>query len=399
MDLVLSLEVSIQFDWVLSQKHPRQNTHDLFAAYPSPTTHHPPPIALDYYEVADSHNQLVQRCEAVLDIVQAAYEDCSIKCGTEGNVPGNFDDEEPMPEFGDFDDDDDSTRDSGRSSPELGSAKDDFVEDDDQTTFSEGAYEPENDEMEFDEEVPPNTLPVPTWPKFPKSNMRFIKNGAEIIDVCKAAYKLLAGSKRDQKEIEWVGKAIVFMCKVFATDGLKVLKKNVGTLRCGGLRKIDQLQIGDKDTDVGAKVGRFIQSVRFANRMGAVLDSKEYALARCMFDIASAWGDVKQSIQNQDELWTGLLEDDEDVDLLRQQSNKRNSLALGFGCLALRTYPELKQGASIDKDSFNKCRNRLPVVCFEDLAIFKGSVQMLVFWISMSSAAAHDDSLCSASRT
>lgn len=96
----------------------------------------------------DSHNQLVQQCKAVLDIVQVVYEDSSIKCGTEDTVPGNYDDEEPMPEYGDFDDDDDSTRDSGRSSPQLGSAEDDFVEDDDETTFSEGTYEPENDEME-----------------------------------------------------------------------------------------------------------------------------------------------------------------------------------------------------------------------------------------------------------
>ncbi|KAK8252508.1 hypothetical protein HDK77DRAFT_504845 [Phyllosticta capitalensis] len=56
----------------------------------------------------------------------------------------------------------------------------------------------------------PHFLKEPTSPKMMRWNkMRFTKNGAEIIDVCKAAYKSLAGSKRDQKKIDWVGKAIV----------------------------------------------------------------------------------------------------------------------------------------------------------------------------------------------
>ncbi|KAL1390670.1 hypothetical protein HDK64DRAFT_306492 [Phyllosticta capitalensis] len=209
-----------------------------------------------------------------------------------------------------------------------------------------------------------NATKKPGVPKFSESNVAFVSGGPRITRTFQEGCERLAGqmqsSKKDRADFNWIKRLLVFLSKVFGKPGFQALKNTVSLLRRGDPGAQGNLQITSTSSSVETQIETFVQTVQFAVRMNTAFSSKEFALCSCSIAVAKAWSEIKQSIDNNDAGWVSILENDSDIKVLREQSKKRNNLALSFGWLTLRAHPELKDDSgSINTEAFKAQRDRL----------------------------------------
>ncbi|KAK8171507.1 hypothetical protein BKA80DRAFT_306232 [Phyllosticta citrichinensis] len=170
---------------------------------------------------------------------------------------------------------------------------------------------------------------LPNNPKFPKSVVTFTDNGEQIVQLSINASQRMAVRVNPEKatDVFWMREVIVFFCSA--------------------------------EADGQAPIQTFINSVRFANRLVDILNTKEFALCKCMIDIAKAWATIGTAVRNREPAYMDLIKEDSDIEILRKDKKKRKDEALCLGWLTLQTYPELEKNRKLDQVAFSKFRDRL----------------------------------------